>query len=331
MIMRNIISLLPTYYSLYKDVKRQKSYIKKVIDPFIDNVRDGNDGTLDEEDFHKIRHYYGMGVPAIVGEGFCTLRGKAMSDKERIACTYQGALTGLYDDFFDKANMEQDDIRKMMDTPDPARAGSSLEELFVRSLVNVHKNISNKDKFAVAFDRVFVAQVESRKQLNPDISWDEIRDISFLKGGVSLLFYRSIFENEPAGGEEEALYEAGALMQLGNDIFDVYKDKAQDIHTLPTVCKKIDDVRKIFEAQLARTITMIEQTAVDNEYRKRYIRKLLLGISRCYVCLDHLERLENKTGGVFKPGEYSRKEMICDMERPVNILRSIRYYLSYKF
>lgn len=326
----NYISLIPTYRSLYNDVKRQKVFIKNVIEPEIQQASKTNDGSLDKEDFNKIRNYYGFGVPSIVGEGICTLHNHVMTQDERMASTFQGALTGLYDDFFDKTMLEHAEIRKMMDNPSGYKPGSSLEKLFIHFLKTIHKHLPDKENFSRAFDSVFTAQVDTAKQAKPGMSWDEIRDITFRKGGLSLLFYRSAFAHKMLTGEEEALFNAGALMQLGNDIFDVYKDAPQQIRTLLTSCQKIDEVRKVFESQLARTISFTEEAGFHDRDKKKFLNKLLLGISRCYVCLDQLERLEKKSGGIFTPSAYSREAMICDMEKPRNMISAIRYYLGYK-
>ena len=322
---------MPAYYSLYGDVQRQRAFVKKVLEDEIRKAKSGNDGTLDEDDFNKIRNYYGFGVPSIVGEGICTLRGRPMSDMERMASSYQGALTGLYDDFFDKTKIAHDEIRKMMDDPELYYAESSLENLFVHFLKTVHNNISNRKFFSETFDKVYAAQIATHGQLDPDFSWDDIKNITFLKGGVSLMFYRSAFDHDLINGEEEVLYNTGSLMQLGNDIFDVYKDEVAHIGTLLTRCKHISEVRAVFQEQLNKTIMLVRQSGFDKGQKRKFLRKLVLGISRCFVCLDQLENLQPSSRGKFKPSEYSREEMICDMEKPANMFRSVSYYLSYKF
>jgi len=328
---KNLLNLPATYFCMLRDVKRQKAFVKRVLESDISIAMDNDDGTLDEEDFKKIRGYYGFGVPAIVGEGFCTLRGKKMSTTERLVSTYQGALTGLYDDFFDKTSLEYAEIREMMSSPNTYKATSSLEKLFIHFLSRVHDNLHNAEVFDHYFNEVFSAQLESKKQLDANIETAEIKEITFNKGGYSLLFYRSVFEHDFSKGEKEALFCIGGLMQLGNDIFDVYKDEKASIRTLPTSCSKIDDVRMIFTTQLSKSIDLIRNTDYRQQDIARYINKLVLGISRCYVCLDQLEKLQEKTGGRFTPSAYSREDLVCDMEKPGNIFRSIRYFSAYRF
>ncbi len=331
MIIKNIFSIVPAYTSLYKDVRKQKRFVNAIIKPEISRAREQNDDTLDENDFKKIRQYYGFGVPAIVGESFCTLRGMPMTEKERIANTYQGALTGLYDDFFDKTKLDPSEIRKMMDDPYGFQASSSLEKLFIHFLKAVHQNLHDKEFFMQTFDQVFDAQIESKQQSDTGISIEEIKEITFRKGGHSLLFYRSVFSNKVIEGEMDALYNAGSLMQLGNDIFDVYDDSRDNIRTLLTACENIKEVRQIFTEQMEKTIILINTLKYKRHQLRKYTREFILGISRCFVCLDQLEALESKSGGKFKPAEYSREELICDMEKPSNMLASLKYYLNYKF
>jgi hypothetical protein len=47
------------------------------------------------------------------------------------------------------------------------------------------------------------------------------------------------------------------------------------------------------------------------------------------VGLDVLERNEKKTNNIFQVEKYERKDLICDLEKPVNILKTIHYYLKY--
>lgn len=328
MALKNLFSIYPAYAGLKQDVNHQKSFFQEVIEKDITKAITDNDGTLDEEDFAKIRNYYGFGVPAIVGEGFCTLRQIPMSHQERTTSTYQGALTGLYDDFFDKTNIGIEGIREMMDQPGIYDAKTSLERLFIRFLLQVHENLPDKAFFNKAFNRVFDAQIESSKQAKDELSYEQIKEITFKKGGYSLLFYRSAFGHEMKEGEEKALYQTGAVMQLGNDIFDIYKDERDSIKTLVSYCDVIEEPRSIFIDKLKESIRLIKATAYQPDGIQNYLRKYILGISRCFVALDQLERLQSNSEGKFMPALYSRKDMICDMEKPQNIIRSARYYLG---
>ncbi len=326
--LNSLLDFIPVYNSLLKDVNHQRKFLNFHILPIIDKYRSENDGTLDEEDFTKIMKYYGFGVPSIVGEFICTLRGQPMTEKERLCSTFQGALTGLYDDFFDKTGMKEEQILEMMHDPFAYHPDSSLERLFIEFMQNVHKNLVLKDYFNHCFKNVFNAQKKSLKQSDPQISYEDILEITFEKGGHSLLFYRSAFTFLVTKGEANALYQLGSLMQLGNDIFDVWKDQQAGIRTPVTAASHLEIVREAFRKKMKAALQACDDAGFDPKNLHRFRRKFILAISRCYVCMDHLEKLEKRSGGTFRPSEYSRKDMICDMEKTINILKAISYYLA---
>ena len=86
-------------FTTVSNINRQKKFIRKNITPQLTEAQKMADGSLDNNDLKKITGYYGLAVPAILGEAFCALRGESMTDKERLASTCQGATTGLFDDF----------------------------------------------------------------------------------------------------------------------------------------------------------------------------------------------------------------------------------------
>ncbi len=328
--LENILRLLPTITTLFKEIRNQREFLNHTIEIDIKKASNTNDGTLDENDFNKMRNYYGIRVPSGIGESYCTLRGYKMTETERKASTYQGALTGLFDDFFDKTQFPVEQLKEMLDDPFKYNTTTSLEDLFIDFLKTVHLNIHATDFFNDMFNKVYHAQVESLKQLKPDISYEEIKRITFNKGGYSLLFYRSAFNNNLVENEYNALFNLGALMQLCNDIFDVYKDEKQKIRTLVTATDNTDNFRNIFNKQITKTYEMVKTLDYKEKNIKMFLSKFSLFFSRCFVCLDQLERLQKKNNNKFEPVKFSRKELICDMEKPINILRTLNHFLLYK-
>ncbi len=325
--LNRLIHLIPIYLQLYNDVKRQKAFIKEYLVSEIDAARKTNDGSLDEEDFKKITSYYGFGVPAIVGEMFCTLRGKKMSEKERICNTYQGALTGLFDDFFDKTGIRNKQILSMAEDPCSFKCKSSLEELFTSFLCKVYKNIPDMDSFKSIAYKVLEDQNISLKQKDSLFKNEDLFALTIAKGGHSLLFYRSAFGNPFVEGEKKAIYELGGLMQFGNDIFDVYEDSREDIDTLITINQDIVIIKEVFEKQYYKALKNAWEMDYPENNKKQFIRKFIMGMSRCFVCLDQLYKLQKKNNMNFEPLKYCREELICDMEKPSKILSFLKYYL----
>jgi hypothetical protein len=313
--------------NLRVNLKKQQEFINKTLAIDILEIKKDNDNTLTEKDFKKIFTYYGSAVPAVLGEGYCLLRGKEMTDAERYQLTCMGALTGLFDDFFDEKNTGEDHIKELVNNPGDNLARNSHEELFIRFYEKVLEG-NNSLLVKEHLNKVFNAQVLSKKQKDQDIREEDIRHITMEKGGASLLFYRCAFPEEVKESERRMLYHLGGLGQLENDIFDVYKDYREKIRTLATIETQVSNLRSKYITLMNDVSNMVSQTDHPPRNRKKFLRFISLVSSRGLVCLDHLRRLEVQSGGIFDIPSYSRDNLICDMEKTTDQLKLFRYYLK---
>ena len=311
------------------NISRQKNFLKKNIEPKLTEAKRNADGSLDDADIKKITGYYGLAVPAVLGEAFCVLRGKAMTRKERLTSTCQGAMTGLGDDFFDRQRLSPQAVKDFIEMPEKFTGNTASERLFLDFYKTALTHAPEAAKMQAQIFKVFHAQMLSKQQDTPGLSSEVIQDITVRKGGESLLYYCTAFTHELKSGEVKMLYALGGLMQLSNDIFDVYKDQQDGVSTLITTAEKIEDLRNYFSAQLKIGI----EAAYRSGYAKANVRNFLglisIGIfSRCYVCLDQLQKKEKKSSGIFNPKKYSRKDLICDMDTVGNKLKSLNYHMK---
>lgn len=323
--LEKVVSLPMLIQSFRVNTKKQKDFIRTTLVKDINEI--GNDGSLTEKDITKIYTYYGLAVPAFLGEGFCLLRGKAMSEVERYQLTYLGALTGLFDDFFDEKNTPNERILLLINSPNEVQPSNAHETLFIRFY---QKALDGENALLIKeyFNKVYDAQVLSKEQLNPEIDWDTIKTITYQKGGVSILFYRSVFDNELTEPECELLFHLGALGQLENDIFDVYKDDQQKIKTLATTARTISILRAEYVLLLTEVISFLDKTHYSKKSKVQFLKFISLIAARGLVCLDVLEAASKKTHGNFIIDSYFRKDLICDMGAIHNQWSLFKYYVK---
>jgi hypothetical protein len=322
----NLAYLPKLFISLWRSFERQKQFLKVTLIHDIEQSKREKDNTLTDRDYKKMTGYYGFAVPALLGEGFCMLRGRSMSVKERYAITYMGALTGLFDDFFDEQKISEEHIMEMITKADERIANNSNERLFVKFCQVALKNAEDADLVKKIAVKVFDAQVLSRKQKLPYTELDEIKSITLEKGGLSLLFYRSIFTEPISESEERMLSLLGGIGQLENDIFDIYKDSQQGIRTLATLTNKIDDLRKVYVDMMVQTFEMVRQTPYTRANKNKFLHFISFIISRGLVCLDFLEEKEPQTNHQFVLNQYEKKDLICDMGKVSNTLKLFNHY-----
>ncbi len=142
----------------------QRSYLRHTVEPVLQEAEISNDGSLDERDYKKIKQYYGLAVPAILGEAFCALRGYAMNENERCASTCQGAMTGLFDDFFDKDKLSEEIIQEKLEgISSPLK--KSNEKLFDIFFNKALKAVHDKPAMKESLQKVYRAQVDSKERV----------------------------------------------------------------------------------------------------------------------------------------------------------------------
>lgn len=328
--LENLAYLPKLFTSLWRSFERQKQFLKVTLTHDIEQSKRENDNTLSDRDYKKMTGYYGFAVPALLGEGFCMLRGRSMSAKERLAITYLGALTGLFDDFFDEQKIPEEHIMEMIIHADERLANNSNERLFVKFCQIALENAEDADLVKNVAYKVFDAQVLSRKQKLSSTKPEEVKDITFKKGGLSLLFYRSIFKDQIHENEEKMLCYLGGIGQLENDIFDIYKDSQQGIRTLATLTNKIDDLRKVYVDLMGQTFELVRQTPYSTANKNKFLHFISLIICRGFVCLDFLEENEPRTDHQFIINKYEKKDLICDMGKVSNTVKLFNYYTKTK-
>jgi len=293
----------------------------------LEDIKKHNDTSLTERDFKKITSYYGLTVP-IIGEIYCLLRGVGLTYSERTTLTYLGGLTGLFDDFFDEKNTPDNHIKELINNPNIELCRNSHENLFVqfylKALEQEHSKLLKR-----YVNSVYDAQILSKKQTNPNLSSEEILHITQQKGGVSILFYRSVLNGNIVDHEKDLLVKIGLLGQMENDIFDIYKDHQKGIYTLSTKTKSIITLQFRYKSILNDVYELIKQTDFPERNKMRFSRLVAIIASRGLICLDQLIKLED--GELFEISKYSRKQLICDMGKLKNTIKWINLYLKWNF
>ncbi len=312
------------------NIHKQRTFLHKHIHKILQDALQKNDGSLDLKDLEKINRYYGLAVPAILGEAFCALRGSKMTEKERWASTCQGAMTGLFDDFFDKDYLSDEAVENMIQEGGEPVLKKNNQQLFDLFYKKALLHSADNTLMQHALIDVYTAQVKSKEQKNEKVSGKSLLEITNLKGGSSLIFYRTAFSPAATASENKLLYDLGGLMQLANDIFDIFKDRESGIKTLITETNSIDKIKDDFEKRIKEYYSDAFNCGYHEKNVRKFINSISIGIfSRCFVCLDQLKKNEMFTGNVFDVHKYNRKQLICDMDKIKNMLKSASFHIRY--
>lgn len=326
----NFFSLIPVIMKIQKSLNRQQKFLNSEFKELFREVRENNDGTVTPDDFYKMTRYYGYAVPAILGEGVCILRDLKMSFTERKISTCQGIITGIYDDFIDKNKLQHDDIIRITQDPKQFPSDLLINKIFVENWSYVLENVHNDTLLWKMVEKIYHIQSETLKQYDENTPFEKIKNITYKKGGYSVLFYRSIFENSLKKGEYQAFYNLGALLQFGNDIFDLRDDLRAGIYTMITKTEQFKMLVRAFYELKKETTNSFYALPYQSEKIRKFLHFIMPVINRCEVCLAQLSKIEEKYGQ-FSPGKLKRQEVVCDMEKKSAFIKTLKYYLTTNF
>jgi hypothetical protein len=255
-----------------------------------------------------------------------TLRNQRLTAAQRETALLFCGLTPLFDDLFDEFQYSAAEITSL--SQKKIQRNTLHEKICIALFEQIEQRNSKLD-WTTLFQQVIDYQIVSKKQFDKNISEEEIIDITFGKGGYSLLLYlEAILPNAYSEAEAKAVYQMGAIIQLTNDIFDTFKDRNEGIFTLATTAKNIHSLRKYYDEMVQQNIAQFEALPFPKENIQDFLLQYRLIISRGWVALDQLEALPMDSEGVFQLHEYSRKQLICDMELWENIKKSLIYTSS---
>jgi hypothetical protein len=273
---------------------------------------------MPREKIKRLRHY--ILLMQIVAGWVCALRGYGLTKQERRNVIYLGAITPLLDDLTDtlKINSSEvlESIKKKEDLSDDLKV---VAYLYQQLMKNSENDFQQTFHVTLAVQDASVAQVEDRL-----LADDELRKITANKGGIATLLYRTALANPLKEGEAQAFTTLGYALQQVNDMFDIHKDFVNRQQTLYTRSTDLTVNKKEF----LETLGSVNQQFLNMGYKPANTQKCLLLISlvtsRGLVCLDQLLRLQIAKGS-FDVANFTREQLVCDMEKLSNISASFQY------
>ncbi len=272
----------------------------------------------------RIFHY--LFANSLTTQWFANLLKHNPSRKEKETGYFIAMATPVADYLVDQEKLTAQDIYRIIDK----KSSHPWQQLSCQLLENYIKHHPSREVAQQLIYKTLQAQEESLKQRENSIHPDKLKEITWAKGGYALLLYRSALNHPISDTEWNAVFQLGGLMQLHNDIFDLYRDLQEGIATLPSETKSIDDLSYLYQLEIEKTFHLFEQLSFNRYRKQKFYLLLQLAVQTGHICLQQYRDLEIKYG-VFTPVEYSRKELVCDMEDLVKIGKTIFATINKKY
>ncbi len=276
----------------------------------------------------KIAVSYGIYLPMLC-ESFTRLHGRRTTAQEKERFIYYFICSSLFDDFTDYQLITKAQLYQLSFQYENYVTSSFDEEVFRFAHGFLRDFVKDKAGYDEVAHALFEAQLQSQKQFQSDLDPEALRAVTFAKGGYAVLLC-SYYLNEPAGAEErECWYQIGTLIQLTNDLYDIYKDIQDELTTLPNT---MEDPRA-FEAFFTGEIRRMKKTIRRLPFSSQRCSDFSLSMAGVYafglIAIHQLKRLRDQSDRLPDLRTLPREKLIIDMEKPANLLLWFRFTYRY--
>jgi hypothetical protein len=318
--MMNFLRLL---FLLGWEMARQEWVVRRRLLPRL------RQGALSVSAKGRILHYARL-VPMLAALSCRLLLGRGLGRQERNNLLIISALTPLYDDFFDQKNASPLRLAALLRGDGGLGSMGEREQLVADFAAVLRAGMPRFPQFLALSERVFEAQLAAKRQESGGLSRAELRTIAFEKGGAGARLFATLLEHAPVAGEADALHQLGGMVQLVDDIFDVWADVQAGVQTLATSSGDVRATWDFFDAELARLFELFRNLDLPQRRIRRFLAFQLLFFSLAAVCLrQHLD-LQERAGGRFEAVWYGRGDLVCDMALWRNRWRWARFWWAYR-
>ena len=321
----NILNYFTACYRVVNELQKQRQFNHAFLAPYLNELEEKHQGSFSTEQRFKIEKYYGLLIGPVLCGTYKMLYGNEFTEEERKRATLFGILTPLGDDLFDVHNVPIDKITQLTFHPENYPAEIFAEKVVKEIQSFLLKNVPNKNEYTAASKDVLDLQVATAAQTSSDIKYDVLEEITFRKGAVSVIIYHQILNEAADKQMMKVLNELGGLYQLGNDLFDVYKDTRDGITTIPTRCRDFKQLKQQFLEKVRYMNELIHSLPYQKNEKEKFSIIINSINARSLVAIDEWTRFQEKYGRDVELKKFNRKELIIDMEKPRLFLKWLWY------
>ena len=312
----NIHLVLISFFCLKKTEKKGVQFINYI--EAKNDVKLENDAIKKAAKFQSIQQFF-------INDNFTGLYGRNTNEYEQLSNKYYFIMSGLYDDLVDQKLLTASELDTLFESPEKVNQNNSKEKLLATIHLKLLNRVNDIQKYKEVLKNIHKAQKDSLIQFDKNISIDEIMSITKRKGGYSLLMCRHYLNLNSSKLMDDCWYNLGGVIQMTNDLFDIYKDNQENIYTFANRTDSYITAKKLFDNQ----VDLFKKSLKDLAYVDSKKQKLLIQLSIIpafgYIALDNLAKIQNKNKQLPNLRLLERKQLIIDMENPINIIKLLKH------
>ncbi len=271
-------------------------------------------------DKHAHKRMFSLALFAVAGSyPYVVCRGKSLRKNERQSLILLGAATALCDDLTDEHQYPLEALKNLFANDvvhNPENATESVCRALYKEAMAIHPN---PELFLNKLFTALEAQEQSKRQLGKTLDFEKLWQITQDKGGTTNVLFLHFLHHLPNKSEEAFAHQAGIALQLLDDLFDLYEDLEDGVHTPVTAIESLDQLEALYTAEAREAMVLLGQISPS----KRSESAVGFIYARGTIALDQYRTFCRESHQSFPPKQYRRKDLIIDMEKGANLRTNV--------
>ena len=295
-------------------IYKQLSFIKSFLLPKVDAACNecGYHPCKKEKD--KIRFYYPLFNHVVNCETYLTIknRGLTRAETERLALVSVSAT--LYDDFIDEEKWSSEKLVEIFEKRIPMGDRTPKINMLMAIDDELKRIYTPTDFYNYSLKLAIDWQITSAKQLDSNITLEEILYISKEKCGNSSLLWASILDEDWTEKDKRFIHQSGFVGQLVNDAYDAIKDIQDGGYTYLRKAESVTAAKEIFLDACRNLNQTVMDCNVSTKNKLKTIRRMACIHAFGLVALEHLQKIDDKYPNPVAWHSVKRSDLITDMD-----------------
>jgi len=234
--------------------------------------------------------------------------------------------SGAFDDFIDNKELSAAELEMISFSPEQFQPKRIEERLFQHCHLALRSYVRDRDKYNETARGLFRAQVDSAKQSGTALIAEEaLLRITLEKGGYAVLLCASYLLHDASEAERSCWYRIGGIIQLTNDLFDIWKDLQDNVQTLPNRVHNAYAFHSFFTGLVEEMVTIITGLPMPEKRKRAFLLNMMAICSFGDMAIRQLCAIQGQLPELPDLRSLPRKALIVDMEKPGNIWHCMRF------
>lgn len=314
-------------FSLHFQMKQQEKFCRQEIPRLLAAIVPPSTFSFSSKDIQRLTKYYQLAVN-LVSHNLYQLTGNKTDDTEERSMLLLSIFMPLFDDLFDNKLLEYHQIESLVTKPESYIPTHDVDLVVKHLYLQLLDLTPHKQNFTDNLKQGMYWEQRSLKQFDKTIGEEELMQITYNKSYYSILLFCSILKHYPDDAMQKALYPISGLMQLINDLFDVWKDNQNGLYTIPNLYPDYAKIEKHFLNEVSSINQQLSALPYLQQRKSNYLIRIHALHAMGWMSLQQLKSVTRQRA----LSELGRKELVCDLDnfgQQIKWIRNVKMLSNY--